>query len=61
MSAHADQPELLRFISNQHPKNLKKIFLVHGEPKNQVALKEALTEKGFTDIQIPTLGEVFDV
>lgn len=61
MSAHADQPELLRFVSNQHPDKLKQIFLVHGEPKNQEAYKVALQAKGFKDIRIPTLGETFDL
>lgn len=61
MSAHADQPELLRFLSNQHPENLKKIFLVHGEPKRQIALKEALINKKFKNIEIPNLGQIFDL
>lgn len=61
MSAHADQAELLRFLSNQHPDKLKKIFLVHGEPKKQEALKVALSERHFESIEIPQLGQSFEV
>lgn len=57
MSAHADQPEMLQFLSNQNKQLLKKIFLVHGEPKRQMAFKTALEEAGFKNVAIPYLGE----
>lgn len=61
MSAHADQPELLQFIANQQPDKLKKIFLVHGEIKKQEAYKAALLEKQYKSVEIPSLGEVFEL
>ncbi len=61
MSAHADEPELLRFISNQHPQKLKKIFLVHGELKNQEAYRATLFTKGYTDVEIPSLGQSYQL
>ncbi len=61
MSAHADQPELLKFISNQDTNKLKKIFLVHGELKQQEAYKTALLGKQYKSIEIPKLGDVYDL
>ena len=61
MSAHADQPELFQFMSNQDTNKLKKIFLVHGEPKKQEAFKAALLEKQFPSVEIPELGATFDL
>ena len=61
MSAHADQPELLKFISNQDANKVKKIFLVHGELKKQEAYKSALITKQYKSIEIPALGAVFEL
>jgi metallo-beta-lactamase family protein len=61
MSAHADQPELLQFISNQHPDKLQKIFLVHGEIKKQEVYKAALLTKQYKSVEIPSLGEIFEL
>ncbi len=58
-SAHADRNEILEFISNQ--KKLKKLFLVHGEKKSQEALKGMLNENGFPDVEIPKLGQKFEL
>jgi len=58
-SAHADRNEIIDFISNQ--KNVKNIFLVHGEPKGQEALKKLMNEKGFDRVHIPRLKQVFEV
>lgn len=60
-SAHADEPELLQFISNQDKNKLQKIFLVHGDPKRQNALKETLINNKYQSIEIPELGEIFDL
>ena len=53
MSAHGDYEDLLRFISNQDPGLVKKIFLVHGEYDVQQHFAEKLNEKGFADVEIP--------
>lgn len=56
-SAHADQSEILEFLNKLNKKKLKKIFLVHGDPKRQELLKEAILEDNFKDVFIPKLGE----
>jgi metallo-beta-lactamase family protein len=61
MSAHADEPEMLRFLSNQSKSKLKKIFLVHGEPKRQEAFKTTLLKEQFQQIEIPALGAIFEL
>jgi len=60
-SAHADEPELLQFISNQNKNKLQKIFLVHGELKRQSALKSSLVKQQFKSIEIPKLAEIFEL
>ncbi|MFN8283679.1 MAG: MBL fold metallo-hydrolase [Chitinophagales bacterium] len=61
MSAHADEPELLQFISNQDKTKLKRIFLVHGELKRQERFKTALLNEKFQSVEIPTLGTTFEL
>lgn len=61
MSAHADEPELLQFLANQDKKKLKKIFLVHGEPKRQEAFKTTLLQENYKSIEIPELGAHFEL
>ncbi|HNK90170.1 MAG TPA: MBL fold metallo-hydrolase RNA specificity domain-containing protein, partial [Chitinophagales bacterium] len=56
MSAHADDIEIRKFLANQ--KLAKKIFLVHGDEKRQLRLKENLLNNGFGEIYIPSIGEI---
>ncbi len=62
-SGHADQKGLLRFAENAG--NLKDIFLVHGEPKQQQALAEKMSElsnvKEDAEIHIPFPGEIYEL
>jgi metallo-beta-lactamase family protein len=60
-SAHADEPELLEFISRLDRRRLRKIFLVHGDPDRQQALAGALREAGHEDVRMPERGEVFEL
>ncbi len=53
MSAHGDYNDLSQFLSCQDPKQVKKLFLVHGDYDVQQAFKDRLMKKGFTDIEIP--------
>ena len=55
-SAHADRGEIYEFIKNQ--KELKKIFLVHGELDRQEKFKTYLGERGFADVMIPDAGKM---
>lgn len=59
-SAHGDRTEMYEFIRNQRG-NLKKLFLTHGNYSSQEKFKTFLNERGFDDIEIPKLGESFDL
>lgn len=61
MSAHADEPELLQFLSNQNKQKLQTIFLVHGEPKRQEAFKNTLLAHQYQKVEIPELGAIFEL
>lgn len=56
-SAHADEPELVRFVSHLDPGRLKRIFLVHGDPPRQLALFDALKSAGYEHAHGPVRGE----
>lgn len=58
-SAHADRTEMLQFIKNQ--KKLKNLFLVHGELASQEPFKKLLNKNGFDKVEIPKLGQEFDL
>ncbi len=53
MSAHGDYEDLLHFLSCQDPKDVKKVFLVHGEYETQQRFSEKIKEKGFKEVEIP--------
>jgi metallo-beta-lactamase family protein len=60
-SAHADYEEMIQYLSCQHSKSVKKMFLVHGEYDRQVNFKEKLLDAGFRNIAIPSMNEAFDL
>lgn len=60
-SAHADQKELLNFISFQDKKQLKKLFLVHGEYEEQQTFRDLLAQNQFANIEIPEKGQTFSL
>ena len=53
MSAHGDYEDLSQFLACQNPKEVAKLFLVHGEYDVQQAFRLKLLKKGFLDIEIP--------
>jgi len=55
MSAHGDYEDLCQFLSCQDVKQVSKLFLVHGEYEVQLAFRERLLKKGFTDVEIPDM------
>ena len=59
-SAHGDQLEMYNFIKNQIP-SAQKIYLVHGDEKVLPEWKQFLSEKGFSNIIVPSLGQDLDV
>jgi metallo-beta-lactamase family protein len=56
-SAHADQNELVNYVSRLDKNLLQKIFLVHGEFEQQEIFKQHLETAGFKDIIIPDRGD----
>ncbi|HRO45920.1 MBL fold metallo-hydrolase [Agriterribacter sp.] len=53
MSAHGDYEDLSQFLACQNPREIKTLFLVHGEYDVQQDFKNRLIKKGFFDVQIP--------
>jgi metallo-beta-lactamase family protein len=55
MSAHGDYEDLSQWLSCQDPKQVKKLFLVHGDYNVQQDFKSRLVRKGFDDVEIPEI------
>jgi metallo-beta-lactamase family protein len=55
-SGHGDQSDLLDFLQKQRTQQLKRVFLVHGEPESLENLKNTLTTKEFSSVEIPEKG-----
>ena len=53
MSAHGDYEDMSQWLACQNPREVKQLFLVHGEPDVQQAFKSRLIKKGFVDVLIP--------
>ncbi|HEV8080276.1 MAG TPA: MBL fold metallo-hydrolase [Chitinophagaceae bacterium] len=53
MSAHGDYNDLCQWLACQDPKQVKKLFLVHGEYEVQQGFQQRLISKGFADVEIP--------
>ena len=60
LSAHAGQNFLVEY-TKQVRKEVKQVFLVHGEPDASTALREKLGEVGLTAISYPEMHKSFDV
>jgi len=60
LSGHADQHELLAWMEPM-VKGLKKVFLVHGEPISQLALKAEIEQHFGLEVVCPKRGDRFEV
>ena len=60
-SAHADYKETITWLNATDTSRLKKIFMVHGEPKAQKAFKDHLAEAGYHNVEIVKYGGVYDI
>jgi len=60
-SAHADNKELLDFVSRFDKSQLKNIFLVHGEIERAEAFSASLNQKKYQHIDIPERMQKFEV
>ena len=56
-----DQRELLDYLAFNRPDQLKRIFLVHGEPDQALALKDTLLSQGYPQVDYPAPGEIFSL
>jgi metallo-beta-lactamase family protein len=54
MSAHGDYNDLSQWLACQDPRQVKKLFLVHGDYDVQLDFKHRLIGKGFSDVEIPS-------
>ena len=53
MSAHGDYEDLSQWLACQDKRQVKRLFLVHGEYEVQKDFKQRLVKKGFPDVDIP--------
>ncbi len=53
MSAHGDYEDLSQWLACQDPRQVKTLFLVHGEYDVQQEFRKRLIRKDFLDVQIP--------
>ena len=57
LSAHGDYDDMSQWLAAQDPRDIKKLFLVHGEYDVQQRFRERLLKKGFADVEIPELHQ----
>jgi metallo-beta-lactamase family protein len=60
-SAHADYAEALEWLNSLDTSRLKKILLVHGEPKAQKVFKTFLGDHGFPQTEIVRYGQTYSL
>jgi metallo-beta-lactamase family protein len=59
-SAHADRDELLAWVRTlRHPP--RRAFVVHGEEQQALDFAESLREEGIRKVEVPDLGQTFDI
>lgn len=61
MSAHGDYDDMCQWLSCQNPKEVEKIFLVHGEYEVQQHFRDRLLRKGYHDVVIPYQHEMIGI
>lgn len=60
-SGHADYQEMMDYLNYQPKKDIKRLFLVHGELETQREYKEILRNNGWKHISIPAPGETIEL
>jgi metallo-beta-lactamase family protein len=60
-SAHADYFEAVEWLDALDTSGLKKILLVHGEPKAQIYFKKYLEEHGYPNVEIVRYGNTYNL
>lgn len=60
MSSHADQLQLIGWLS--HVKNVKKVFITHGDDAPRAALSKKISEKlGISSVVLPVINQEVDI
>ena len=59
LSAHADQHELLQWVSGFN--NKPKVFVVHGDPEVKQEFSQLLQEKLQLVASVPKAGDIIDL
>lgn len=59
-SAHGDRSEMSDFLKNQIGKT-RQVFLTHGTLDRQEKWRDHLLELGFSNVEIPELGQEFEI
>jgi len=60
MSAHADQPRLMHWLSRI--KGVKKVFLTHGEELPRLVLSEKIkNDLSITDVVLPKMNQAVEL
>lgn len=60
LSGHGDHQDLVETVKQQNHKQLKRVFLVHGETKSMESLATSLKEEGYS-VTIPEKGEILEL
>lgn len=61
LSAHGDYNDLIRFVTGNPVKEVKQMFLVHGEYEVQQTFRNKLLSKGFSQVEIPDMHQSFEI
>lgn len=59
MSAHGDYDDLCQFLACQNPAWINALFIVHGEEDVQVDFAKRLQKKGFKEVHVPAMHQVY--
>ncbi len=60
-SAHADRNELLSYLTHFERRDIRSVFLVHGDPDQSDIFADHLREAGFSSVHVPARGEKADL
>lgn len=60
-SGHADYEEMRQYLNCQSKDRLQKVFLVHGEEDAANAYRKVLLDDGFKAVEVPGLGDEFEL
>ncbi len=60
-SGHGDYSEMIAYLECQDKSLLQKTFIVHGEYETQQSYKSKLESAGYSNIEIPAMGDEFEI